>query len=239
MTSFNRFTIVAMAALTFFTFQSCSEKDQTVRKTFTFQSLELEEESYWNGSDESGGFSIDIATFNNDFNAEWSAWSGFAYSNTTDIETPGWNNESSAYIANGGDSENIYAVSYVMEETSAISFDFEVDIVAAKFTNSTYAYHTISDGDFYASPFSEGDWFKLIITGFNENDVEVGEVEYYLADFRDGKEYITDSWTRVNLSALNGVSKVLFTLESSDVGDYGMNTPAYFCMDDLEIEHMN
>ena len=237
MTCFNRFAIVTMVVLTFFSFQSCSDKEQTVKKTFSFQSLELEEESYWNGSDESGGFTIDIATFNNYFDSEWSAWSGFAYSNTTDIETPGWSNESSAYIASGGDSKNIYAVSYVSGESSTITFDFEVNLVAAKFTNSTYAYHTISNGDFYASPFTEGDWFKLTLTGYNESDTEAGEVEYYLADFRDGSNYITDSWTRVDLGTLRGVSKIVFTLESSDIGDWGMNTPAYFCMDDLEIEY--
>ena len=238
MKSSMRLSIVALVALAVFSFSSCTDEDPIVRKTISFQSLELEPESYWDGSDESGGFTIDITTFNNDYNPDWDAWSGFAYSNTTDMETQGWVNQYSAYTASGANADNIYAVSFVSGNASFVSFDIEVNLVSAKFTNSTYSYFALRDGTGFSDAFGSDDWFKLIIIGYDDNDIEKGSVEFYLADFRSGKEDIVDDWTTVNLSTLTGVSKIAFQLESSDVGDWGMNNPAYFCLDDLVFEHM-
>ena len=37
----------------------------------------------------------------------------------------------------------------------------------------------------------------------------------------------------LDLAALDGAAKLSFTLASTDVGQFGMNTPAYFALDDL------
>jgi hypothetical protein len=42
-----------------------------------------------------------------------------------------------------------------------------------------------------------------------------------------------DKWTYVDLTEFGKVDAIFFTLTSSDNGDYGMNTPAYFCMDNF------
>jgi hypothetical protein len=42
-----------------------------------------------------------------------------------------------------------------------------------------------------------------------------------------------DHWQWFDLSKLGEVASVKFTLSSSDVGQWGMNTPAYFCLDKL------
>jgi hypothetical protein len=60
-----------------------------------------------------------------------------------------------------------------------------------------------------------GDWFKLIITGFL-NKAQTAVVEYYLADFRDGKSFLSNKWNKVDVSALGKVDKVVFTFDSSD-----------------------
>ena len=56
-----------------------------------------------------------------------------------------------------------------------------------------------------------------------------GTVDFYLA--KDGK--ILKDWTYCDLSSLGEVTKLTFALSSTDNGDYGMNTPAYFCIDEL------
>ena len=59
---------------------------------------------------------------------------------------------------------------------------------------------------------------------------------FYLADYRStdsAHDYIVDDWTWVDLSGLGTVDRIEFTLSSSDVGSFGMNTPAYFAMDCL------
>ena len=104
--------------------------------------------------------------------------------------------------------------------------------------NSPYAYYAIKEGSPYSAKFEQGDWFKLIAHGVNENAEETGTVEYYLADYQseNADEWtLNDSWEWVDLSSLGEVTSIYFTMESSDTGAYGMNTPAYFCLDKLTV----
>jgi hypothetical protein len=50
----------------------------------------------------------------------------------------------------------------------------------------------------------------------------------------DGMDII-NRWQRVDLSPLGNVNKIVFELTSTDNGEYGMNTPSYFCLDRLTI----
>ncbi len=50
----------------------------------TLEDLELPAESYWNGSDASGGFTSAGVHFGNNYNTDWGSWDGFSYSNITD-----------------------------------------------------------------------------------------------------------------------------------------------------------
>ncbi len=100
-------------------------------------------------------------------------------------------------------------------------------------TNSTYTYRTILNGNTFSKKFVTGDWFKVIITGY-KNGIQTGQVEYYLADFRNGKSFILKTWTSIELSGLGGeVDKVIFTFDSSDKGQWGINTPTYVCIDNI------
>lgn len=105
-------------------------------------------------------------------------------------------------------------------------------------TNSTYAYISMSQGDGFAKKFTyeDGDWFKLTVTGYNAAGTQTGTVDFYLADFRTpDAPGILSEWTRVDLSSLGAVHKLEFDLSSSDTGQWGMNTPGYFCFDDIAI----
>ncbi|MGB0851492.1 MAG: T9SS type A sorting domain-containing protein, partial [Bacteroidia bacterium] len=56
------------------------------------------------------------------------------------------------------------------------------------------------------------------------------------------KDYILEDWIKVKSYSDNELKfhKVRFELQSSDVGQYGMNTPAYFCLDyDFQIVGVN
>lgn len=99
-------------------------------------------------------------------------------------------------------------------------------------TNTAYAVNSISNGDSYAKKFDEGDWFLLTFEGYL-GQMPTGKVEFYLADFRNGKSLIVKDWTYVDLSSLKLVDRIKCTLTSSDNGDYGMNTPGYFCIDNF------
>ena len=99
-------------------------------------------------------------------------------------------------------------------------------------TNSTYAYRVIKSGNEFSHKFAAGDWFKVIITGF-KNNIQTSTVEYYLADFQNGKSFILNKWAKVDLTPLGEVDKVTFTFDSSDKGQYGVNTPQYVCIDNI------
>jgi len=213
-----------------------------------FEGLLEDEESFWNGSDGNGEFQSGDAHFPNQYDPEWGAWSGWAYSNTTDNQTQDWSNQYSAVTGSGypGDAENhngTYAVSFVSGEGSIIHFNGQKREVEGFFvSNTTYAALTMMHGDDFSKKFGgetgeDPDWFKLSITGKN-SDSEPAAVEYYLADFRfddHSKDYIIQTWQWVDLGALGAVDTLIFQLSSSDVGDWGMNTPAYFALDQLLI----
>lgn len=106
--------------------------------------------------------------------------------------------------------------------------------------NTTYAYAVMRDGNpFGAGPFGydTGDWFKVIARALDENMEKVGETEFYLADFRaEDAPGLLAGWHEFDLSVLPQCQFLEFEMQGSDTGAYGLNTPAYFCFDDLSYE---
>ncbi len=211
----------------------------------TFDDLALNPDSYWNGSDGSGGFTTGPATFSNTYNPDWFSWSGWAYSNMQDNTTPGYINQYSAITNIRLDSAGgkNYGVSYA-SPSSEIQLDTNSNQQVKGFfvTNSTWTALSMKYGDDFSKKFggtdgTDPDWMKLTITGI-DTDGETSAVEYHLADFTyddDTKDHIIETWQWVDLAPLGKVSQLQFSMSSTDNGDWGMNTPAYFCMDNLVV----
>ena len=86
----------------------------------------------------------------------------------------------------------------------------------------------------------EGDYFKLIIGGIDENGKDItATVEHYLAEMIDGEIVQSTDWEWVDLSSLGLVKGLYFIMESTDNGSWGINTPTYFCMDKLQVNKTN
>ena len=94
-------------------------------------------------------------------------------------------------------------------------------------------------GDGFASQFTTGSYFELEIyghSGLNGAGTQVGPVvDFYLANYTTASSLPVDVWTLVNLSSLAGAQSLTFDYASSDVGEFGINTPEYFAMDDLVL----
>jgi hypothetical protein len=210
----------------------------------TLEDVTLAPESYWNGADGSGQFTSGSASFNNlceDPNNGY--WEGFACSNCTDANDTDYTIAQYNAIAGcgqGGTSN--YAVAFVgWQIIPTITFDAPQVFTGLYVTNNCYAFYEMRDGGPFTTKFGgdtgdSPDWFKLTITGFDANDVSTGAVEFYLADFRfedNSRDYILDSWAFVDLTSLGTIKSIQFTLDSSDKSDWGMNTPAYVCIDTL------
>jgi hypothetical protein len=209
----------------------------------TFDDLKLDSaNAYWNGSDTSGGFRSGSAYFYNNYNQSWGSWTGFAYSNMKNDTTAGYTNQYSAITAGGVNGSDNYGVAYA---GTPVSVKLDSTLAGAVLegvfvTNSTYAALSMENGDAYAKKFggadgTDPDWFLLTIKGY-EKGAYTDSVNFYLADFRSDNsadDYILKSWAWVDLQPLGVVDSLTFALHSSDVGKYGMNTPAYFCLDNL------
>jgi hypothetical protein len=197
-----------------------------------FEDLPLSAESYWNGSDGSGDFTSGGATFSNDYDAQWGSWDGFSYSNLTDITTEGFAGQYSAIAGGGALNTTTYVIGYCSAFAASpptVTFSTAQTVTGAYVTNTNYAYYSMLKGDQFAKQFEEGDWFTLTITGKDADGNVTGTVDFNLATGTD----IVNTWEWVGLSSLGTVKSLEFTLSSSDTGEFGMNTPAYFAMDFL------
>lgn len=220
-----------------------------------FESINLMPESYWDGSDLSGSnnttnyttiFQSGDGDFLNVWDITWGLpgyWSdGFVVSSHTDSTTSGSGNINSAKAASGNNNSLTYLVAQnnaVMEFTNDAA---DTTVAGVYLTNGTYTANSMRDGDMFAKKFGgvtgdDEDWFKLTIKGFDANgDLGTDSVDFYLADFRDANnanDYIITDWTYVDLAALGNVNGLVFSLTSSDTGTLGINTPTFFCMDDI------
>jgi len=210
----------------------------------TFEDLTLPPESFWNGSDASGGFVSGSAYFNNNYNATWGTWDGFSYSNITDTTTSDFPAQYNAITGSGQGGSSNYAVGYVWLGPPTITLDSPGVVAGMYVTNNNYAYYSMLNGDLYSKKFggidgNDPDFFLLTITGKDINGNVTGAVEFYLADFRfedNSRDYIANTWWFVDLIPLGLVKSLEFSLSSSDVGDWGMNTPAYFAIDTIVLE---
>ncbi len=136
-----------------------------------------------------------------------------------------------------------YCVGYVFGPPVLNFADSLPHEVAGLFvTNSTYAALSMEHGDAFSKKFggeggADPDYFKLIIWG-RVLGSSTDSVEYFLADYRfenDTMDYLIKTWQWIDLSSLGKVDSLMFVLESSDMGDWGMNTPGFFCIDNLYV----
>ena len=101
--------------------------------------------------------------------------------------------------------------------------------------NHPWPYYGCVHGDGAARTFEEGDYFELKAVGVAADGTET-TTSINLVEFTDGELKALNDWTFFDLSSLGEVTSVYFTLNSTDVGAYGMNTAAYFCMDKFQVE---
>lgn len=211
----------------------------------TFEEFSLPAESHYFPA-VTTSFSSGAASFNHHYDAAFGSWDGFIYSNRTDNTTAGWDNQFSAFTGSGFAGSANYGLGYVSSFSGVlptVSFANPTLLEGAYFSNTTYTALSIRDGDMFSKKFggdtgNDADWLKLVITGLDATGSSTGSLAFYLADYRftdNTQDYIVSDWRYVDLSGLGAVAALQFTMESSDVGMFGINTPTYFALDNLSI----
>ena len=233
-----RFFFASILAMLVFTFNVNAQTD--------FEDLSLQTDTFWNGSDLTGGFmSGGVSYFVNYYDTAYYSWAGFAYSNMIDTVTSGFGNMYSAMAGSGNNNSENYAVGYILDYSGITyirSDHIGSNIDAIYITNNAYAYYSMKDGDAFSKKFGgvsgdDPDWFKLNMIGYLGNTF-IDSVGFYLADYRftnNNQDYVIKDWTLVDLSPIYFADSIVFELSSTDNGAFGMNTPAYFCLDDIEF----
>ncbi len=232
------FTILGIAALVF------TQKNTVLAQTnSSFEDLNLAPNSFWDGSATPNGttFTSGNAIFPNNYSGFGYWASGWAYSNTKDSTTAGFGSLFNAVTASGFDGSSTYAIG---QQGSVINLNptaIGKGINGFYVTNTTYAALSMRDGDSFAKKFggttgNDPDFFKLLIRKWQNGAIAADSVEVFLADFRaanNTQDYILKNWQWVDLSPLGNVDSLSFELKSSDVGNFGINTPTFFCIDNF------
>ena len=224
--------------LTSITLLGLTGKAQTVAD---FENLPLTAGSYWAGTATSGDstFISGDAGFPNKYSTIWEK--GWAYSSVKDSTTTGYTNNYGSRAGSGYNGSSNYAVGRQDSKIHLTGSSSGKKAVGMYINNGTYAALSMESGDQFAKEFGgktgdDPDWFLLTVKGYAGGSFGADSVNFYLADFRDSdntKDYIVKDWQWVDLQSLGLVDSLVFSLSSSDVGAFGMNTPGYFCMDDF------
>lgn len=190
-------------------------------------------------SDYSYGYENDYLEFEYFYNEEYAYWGGFAQSRVKDADAANglFANQYAVYneAAASGDSFLIYYYDSYNEPCDIVVKQQGVSLRDVMLNLTTYTYASITNeaiNDF-ARVFVDGDYLKVVFTGMRGNEA-TGVVECYVVDYRDGKREMTTEWTKFSLANLGeGYDRVSVTIETTDVGEWGANTPLYIAMDNL------
>lgn len=186
------------------------------------------------------------ATFNHtftDFGGDC-CHTDWVYSNRTDTTTGDYSNQHSAITGGGAEGSAQYAIANF--GAPSITFASAVTVQGAYVTNTTFTALAMLDGDafgfskkFGGSSGDDPDYLRLTIMGKDGNGVTTGSVYFMLADYQTDDhslDYVVTDWRWVDLTALgSSVRSLQFALASSDTGAFGINTPAYFALDNLTV----
>lgn len=213
---------------------------------FDFEDILTVSESYENGSNGTSMFNSGAFQLSNNYNASWMSWNGFSISNVTDNQTAGWSNQYASFTGSGHNSTS-YGVFYP-EGTIDMMLYGTIDSFFV--CNTAYAAISMRDGDFVGKQFGSiynangevdgtngEDFLKVWIIGQGYSSQDKDSIEFFLADFRfsdNAQDYILEEWAKVDLSVFDfDVQQVSFRFESSDVGEWGINTPTYLAIDNI------
>lgn len=224
-------------------------KAQTV---VTFDTFTLSPNSYY--QDNAGtDFSSDGVTFQYGWNTSWGGYweSGSAYTNVNDTVDGTYTNLYGC-IPGIAFSGNNYATS---QNGAMITFTNNTTAISGFYvTNTTFAWKVIKSGNSISRRFGDTtgtgsgssiaqgeypDWFKLLVRGYRGGVLLNDSVEFYLADYRSAgtaNDYAIKNWQFVNCASLGQVDSVRFEMKSSDTGDFGINTPTFFSIDNFTTQ---
>lgn len=120
-----------------------------------------------------------------------------------------------------------------------ISFEKESVVAGVYICGTTYTAKSILENGAYTRKFGTGDYCTLTAHGLDAEGNDNGRsITYYIADYRDTdstKWTLNKGWEWMPLEELGEVKGVYFTMTTTDINEFGSNTPLYFAIDKMRI----
>ncbi|MDE6278168.1 MAG: DUF4465 domain-containing protein [Muribaculaceae bacterium] len=253
----NILSVLAIASFASATLTSCGDEKFDLDMYYLRMNkfTDFNSEGYWSECYEpaaAAGFDIDGVHFSHKVNiTEWDgvkyySWNGFCPSTVfdmTDYSAEGswtehqwgamassqWVATHKAFVLGDWDvRENARPDTFDPTSACTISLvDGKAFIpLTMHVSNSVYAYFSMVNGSAFSRPFGKDDYLRLIVTGFLDGQ-KTGVIEVNLAA---DNVYLTN-FEEVDLAPTGAlVDHLVFTVEGSDSGQWGLNTPAYFAI---------
>ena len=233
---------------------SCEDNDDPVDITVRLNQTQLEynADQVWEGVSSNNTVTCNLVSFAHEGEmGPWGLlWNGFTPARvSTTEEQSDWLSHQFQIMTGGGMSGTgtPYMVAFwdnqenettpVQDRSCRVVYDGDLSTggklfrpTAVYVQNTAYTYYTMANGSPYSKQFTDEDWLMLTAHGVGDDSAE-RTTDFYLA--KDGK-YAND-WTLFDLTPLGEVRWLYFTMSSSDTGQWGMNTPAYFALDCLTL----
>ncbi|MEQ1732574.1 MAG: DUF4465 domain-containing protein [Bacteroidia bacterium] len=208
-----------------------------------FENLVTDSTGYENGANLNGApFYSQGLMFENFYSTQFGPyWEGWAYSNNTDTVNTSYANQYSTFAPMGGNNMAKFALIY---KDTKVVFDSVQNnstnlFISLQISNSTLAVRDMQNGSGFSKKFggttgNDPDYFYVKFTSIDTTNTD--SVVFYLADFRDSNnanDYIVKTWETVDLTSLGATEGIKMSFASSDVGQFGINTPTYACIDNI------
>ena len=223
---------------------------EIVSTVIGFEDATLNADGYWCG-DENGekfdnfgsdayacSYKEDVVNFPVNWTPAWASWSGFAVSNRTETTyatetmTPDQFNNITGK-AHGGKN---FMVLYTFGEE--ITFDKPVTVKGFWYTNNAWTVDAILNGDGMSpGKFEAEDLLQCVIYPQRDGSL-IGGARLEIPLAKDG-DYVKE-WKYCDLSGVvtfENITSLAFSFEGTKKNDYGLTTPTYICIDDIDIEY--
>ena len=236
-----RFLTLILTALTL-----CLASRLTAQVTVDFEDVgaSLAPDSAFRGEDGAGEFTSGGVTFNNQFNSEFDFFLDNAYSNQTSFESGNaiefaqgnatvllQNADGSPDIGFDGSATWGVVTGTTARQTAPAGLGFQ----SLQLHNTQTAGEVIANGNSFARPFNSTDVFSVRINALDDTTFDVlGSITEPLTI--DG--ITRQGWFEVDFAgtAVEGASVIGFEFLSTDTGAFGINTPAFVAIDNIQLD---
>lgn len=141
--------------------------------------------------------------------------------------------------ANGSDNFLVFYGNYDESLADEVDCSAEIyfhdgksrNIQGCMINSTTYFVNIVENGNEFSPKLNPGDEIKVYATGFAADGNETATVEFLLAS----GSHTTKRWTYWDLRPLGSVVKVRFNILGGNSNDYGMTTPKYFALDNIQF----